>query len=91
MNYSFLIELYHVLTVPLSKATRNEPIGSKTENCRDVIEFYAFAKFSTFPITSLGFPWTSTFRDPKNTEPRDVPIAKLMPFGLNTADVSSSY
>ena len=56
MNYSFLIELYHVLTVPLSKATRNEPIGSKTENCRDVIEFYAFAKFSTFPITSLGFP-----------------------------------
>ena len=91
MNYSFLIELCHVLTVPLSKATRSEPIGSNTENYSEVIEFQAFAKFSTFPMTSLGLPCTSTFSEPKNNAPREVPIAKFTPLGLKTAEVRTSY
>lgn len=56
MNCSFLIELYQAFTVPLSKATTREPIGSKTENSTDVTAFRYLAKASTFPTVIFGFP-----------------------------------
>lgn len=90
MNYSFLIELYHVLIVPLSKDTRNEPMGSNTENCKDVTAFCYFEKASTLPPVIFTFPCASSLTDPKKMFPREVPTAKLIPFGLNTADVNTS-
>ena len=90
-NYSFLIELYQVLIVPLSKAARNEPIGSNTENCIEVMEFYVLVKFSTLPIVNLTLPWASNLTPPKSTFPRDVPTAKFIPLGLKTAAVTTSF
>lgn len=91
MNYSFLIELCHVFIIPLSKATKNEPIGSNTENCKEVIELCYFCMISVFPTINFGLPLTgSVFKEPKKIAPKEVPIAKLIPFGLKIADVNVS-
>ena len=49
-----------------------------------------FEIFSSLPIDILGFPVLSSFKDPIYTFPYDVPTAKFIPLGLNTAHVTSS-
>ena len=65
MNYSFLIELCHVLIVPLSKETKREPIGSNTENCIEVMLLLVVLDiFSSLPIENFGLPVLSSLNDP---------------------------
>ena len=66
--------------MPLSKQTRNEPIGSNTENYIDVIEMSLFDILSNFPIRIFGFALESSLIEPKKMFPCLVPIAKLIPF-----------
>lgn len=91
MNYSFLILLCHVLITPLSKAAKSEPIGSNTENYSEVIAFCDLEKFSALPTMTFGLPFGSFLIDPKKMLPVEEPKAKLIPFGLNIADVIISF
>ena len=54
---------------PLSKATKNEPIGSKLENWREVIAFEVLLTFSSLPIENLAVPLVSYLIEPKKAFP----------------------
>ena len=86
-----MIELYQVLICPLSRATRNDPIGSNTENCREVtLISFDFETLSNLPKVIFDLPLASSLIAPKKTFPSEVPIAKFTPLGLKTAVNNSS-